>query len=170
MIGRAEPERLSALPELDQFIEDISPDLLAYFARRVSIREDAADCVSDTLLAVWRNRSQMPESADARRAWSFGVATGVLKNNHRSGLRQSALADRLRDEIRTRPSAMDPPAIDELAHALEMLKPSDKELVTLVAWEGFTLVEAASILAIRPDAARARYSRARRHLMHSLSH
>ncbi|TFD74329.1 hypothetical protein E3T54_15765 [Cryobacterium sp. Sr8] len=37
-------------------------------------------------------------------------------------------------------------------------------MVTLVVWEGLTIAQAATVLGIRADAARARYSRARRTL------
>ncbi|WP_241982916.1 sigma factor-like helix-turn-helix DNA-binding protein [Cryobacterium sp. TMT1-2-1] len=51
-----------------------------------------------------------------------------------------------------------------LAPALAALSPRDQELVTLVVWEGPTIAQAATVLGIRADAARARYSRARRTL------
>ncbi|WP_166804585.1 sigma factor-like helix-turn-helix DNA-binding protein [Cryobacterium algoritolerans] len=48
--------------------------------------------------------------------------------------------------------------------ALAALSPRDQELVTLIVWEGFSITEAATVIGIRADAARARYSRARRSL------
>jgi len=48
---------------------------------------------------------------------------------------------------------------------LSHLRPLDRELILLVAWEGFSLGEAATILKISPTATRARYSRARARLI-----
>jgi DNA-directed RNA polymerase specialized sigma24 family protein len=58
---------------------------------------------------------------------------------------------------------------DAAITALASLSARDQELVTLVVWEGLSIAEAGSILGIRPEAARARYSRARRNLRARLS-
>ncbi len=48
------------------------PDLLAYFARRIRPQEDAADCLSETLLVLWRRRDKLPSDQGGVRAWRFG--------------------------------------------------------------------------------------------------
>lgn len=52
--------------------------------------------------------------------------------------------------------------------ALSELRAQEADLLTLTAWEGLTIAQAAEVVGIRPDAARARISRARRKLRHLL--
>lgn len=160
------PSRVAV--DVEEFIRSVADELLAYFARRVAPNEDAADCLSETLLVLWRRRDTLPTSNDERRAWSYGVAHRVLASHRRHGVRRLELTDRLRDELRVwpiAPESNDDPAIAALAS----LSARDQELVTLVVWEGFSVAEAGGVLGIRPEAARARYSRARRTLRAHLS-
>lgn len=148
---------------IESFVRSIAPELLGYFARRVTPHEDAADCLSETLLVLWRRRGQLPKAHGERRAWSYGVAHRVLAAHRRNGVRHLSLATRLRDELRHRPIA--PESDDDAAiNALASLSPRDQELVSLIVWEDLSITEAATVLGIRADAARARYSRARRTL------
>lgn len=148
---------------IESFIRSIAPELLGYFARRVTPQVDAADCLSETLLVLWRRRDQLPNTHGERRAWSYGVAHRVLAAHRRSGVRHLSLTTRLREELRHRPIA--PESEDDAAiNALASLSPRDQELVSLVVWEDLSITEAATVLGIRADAARARYSRARRAL------
>ncbi|TFC63078.1 RNA polymerase sigma factor [Cryobacterium sp. TMB1-7] len=164
MTGAAEigaPDRVA--PNVEEFIRSIADEVLAYFARRVTPHEDAADCLSETLLVLWRRRDTLPQVDAERRAWSFGVAHNVLAAHRRSGARRLALTGRLRDELSVWPIA--PESSDDAAiTALASLSARDQELVTLVVWEGLSIAEAGIIIGIRPEAARARYSRARRSL------
>ncbi|KGJ75672.1 hypothetical protein GY21_09485 [Cryobacterium roopkundense] len=60
--------------------------------------------------------------------------------------------------------------VSEAIDALAPLSARDQELVTRLAWEGISIAEAGSALGIRPDAARARYSRARRNFRTRLTY
>jgi RNA polymerase sigma-70 factor (ECF subfamily) len=166
--GKTASERRAPASGFEEFVERVSPDVLAYFLRRVETPDDAADCVAETLLVLWRRRSDLPDMLDDRRAWTFGIANGVLRNHRRSGLRRNALADRLRHHlVNTIPPAATVMS-GELAAALRSLNDADRELIALVAWEGMSITSAAGILGIKPAAARARYSRARARLRHFL--
>lgn len=55
-------------PNVEQFIRSIADEVLAYFARRVTPHEDAADCLSETLLVIWRRRDTLPHADAERRA------------------------------------------------------------------------------------------------------
>ncbi|WP_167726696.1 RNA polymerase sigma factor [Cryobacterium sp. TMT3-29-2] len=149
--------------DVEEFIRSVADELLAYFARRVMPNEDAADCLSETLLVLWRRRDGLPSADDQRRAWTYGVAHNVLAAHRRGGFRHLALTGLLRDELRVKPIA--PESSDDAAiAALAALPARDQELITLVVWEGLSIAEAGAVIGIRPDAARARYSRARRNL------
>ena len=150
-------------------LRDTSGDLLAYFERRVLVREDAADLLGETLLQAWRRGDAWPDTAQRRRMWLFTVAANVLANHRRSNRRRAALADRLRSHI-ARDSAE--PALEE-SHAVRdavlRLADAQRELVMLIHWDGFTIVEAAAILGLNPSTARGRYSAAREKLKAALA-
>lgn len=149
--------------DTEAFIRSIAHELLGYFVRRVIPSEDAADCLSETLLVLWRRRDRLPSEHGQRRAWSYGIAHLVLAAHRRNRVRQLSLTTRLREELQHRPIA--PVSTDDQAiSALSTLSRRDQELVTLVVWEGLTIAQAATVLGIRAEAARARYSRARRAL------
>ncbi|MGR0320618.1 RNA polymerase sigma factor [Agromyces sp. ZXT2-3] len=153
--------------DVEEFIRSVAGDLLGYFARRVSPAEDSADCLSETLLVLWRRRGRLPAEHDQRRAWSFGIARNVLNAHRRTAAKRLAIAERLRTELRQHPIA--PESSDDRAiTALASLPRRDQELVCLVAWEGLGVAEAGAVLGLRADAARARYSRARRRLRDQL--
>jgi len=149
----------------ESFISSISEDLLGYFLRRVAPREGAADCLSETLLVVWRKRESLPGPADERRRWVFGVAHNVLRNHRRSTARQLLVVNKLRDALEaSHIETTRSPDAEALLAEVRKLKPKDQDLVLLVAWDGFSLADAAQIVGIKAPAARARYSRIRRRL------
>ena len=41
----------------------LTPALMAYFIRRVDPVDDAADCVSETLMVLWRQRDRLPANS-----------------------------------------------------------------------------------------------------------
>lgn len=154
-------EQIEADAEFVEFVRSVALDLLGFFRRRVVSAEGAADCVGDVLLTVWLRRADLPPVAEERRAWAFGIAHNVLRNYARAQVRNIALTHRLAAALLTAPPPQALPEADQVLEALSQLKPTDRDLVLLVAWEGFRLDEAAKILGIRSNTARARYSRAR---------
>lgn len=157
----------SATPTLETRLRELMPSLLSYFVRRVTPREDAADCLSETLVVLWRRQSEIPPDDDQLRAWSFGIARGVLANQRRSHLRRTRLAERLRDDLADAPAPADSdPALHD---ALASLRERDRELVTLIVWDGFGVAEAGALLGLSAAASRTRYSRARSALRSKLS-
>jgi RNA polymerase sigma-70 factor (ECF subfamily) len=145
-------------------VEPLMPDLLRYFARRVTPREDAADCLSETLLVLWRHRSRLPQAPEERRAWAFGIARKVLANHQRKGVRRSlAYGFVVRAQLAAPPGELSPAAEAALT-ALDALSDTDRELVRLVVWDGFGVGEAGRVLGLREATARSRYSRARARL------
>jgi len=139
-------------------------DLTAYFERRVRVRTDAADLLAETMLHAWRRIAALPDAdATAQRMWLFTIASNVLSNHHRSSGRHAALAERMRNHLRTNTpaNAPDHTVEVEVRDAIERLPASQRDLVTLVHWDGFNLAEAARILAINHSTARGRYGAAR---------
>jgi RNA polymerase sigma-70 factor (ECF subfamily) len=148
-----------------------SGDLLGYLERRVKVREDAADLLGETMLQAWRRVDAFPTADGARqRMWLFTVAANVLANHHRSTRRRFALADRLRTQLHVAASEV-PDVAEESAvrDAVLRLHVAQRELVMLVHWDGFTLVEAAELLGVNPSTARSRYAAARTALRDALA-
>lgn len=141
-----------------------APALLASLTRRVEQPQDAADLLSETLLIVWRKAARMPTSDDEVRPWMFGIAQHVLQHHWRSRARRSAVVERLRENLTPESGFTEGEEFDDLHAALRSLDSVDREIIALVHWEGFSLVETAGILRMKGSTVRSRYHRARTRL------
>jgi RNA polymerase sigma-70 factor, ECF subfamily len=136
-------------------------DLVAHYAlRRTGSREDAADVAAETLLVAWRRREQAPEG-DVVRLWLYGIARRVLANQTRSNHRRDRLIARLRSEPTPVLDARAQDDRDQVDEILHRMRPGDREILTLVAVEGLTPAEAATVLSCSTVSARVRLHRAR---------
>lgn len=155
---------------LTNLLRELMPELLRYFGRRVATPEEAADCLGDTLVVLWRRRESLPVDHESARQYAYGVAANVLQESRRGRARQLALSERVRSlYIAPKEFDGDSTVDEELWKALRDLRDVDRELVLLVAWEGFGVAEAGAILGLSDQASRARYSRARARLRRSLA-
>lgn len=146
-----------------------SPDLLRYLERRVPAREDAADLLGETLLQAWRRADACPPDDPTRqRMWLFTIAAHVLANHRRSARRRTALVERLRTHVAAQP-VPDPGEAAAVRDAVLRLRDAHRELVMLVHWDGFTLLEAAELLGVNASTARSRYAAARETLRAALA-
>lgn len=145
---------------IERIVEDLAPDLLNYFLRRVDVPEDAADLLGDTLLVIAR-RPRRPNDTQEARLWAFGVARKTLATGRRAGRRRTALIEKLRDEVAAENLTPPPSAHEALHAALERLVPLDREIIRLIHWEGFSQEDAARIVGKPAGTIRSRYSRAR---------
>ncbi len=150
----------AAADRLERLATTIGPQVLAYLGRRVHPAEDAADIYSQVLTITWQKLRVVPADDQEAFAWMLGVARRCLANHRRGLSRRSALADRLREDLRT--AVTSPAAIDrDLESALAALREPDRELVVLVYWEELSTAQAAAVLGISAAAARKRLERAR---------
>lgn len=142
--------------------------LMRYALRRVTDPADAADVVAETWAVAWRRRAELP-GGNENRLWLFGVARRVLTNQRRGQLRRSQLTDRLRSELHTtfRPT---PVPENPVSRALARLRPEDRDLLAMQAWEGLTTGEMATVLHCSTAAVRVRLHRARARLRIALNH
>lgn len=166
-------DNLSATTErtdLSPLLRELMPELLRYFGRRVPTPDDAADCLGETMIVLWRRREAVPLDRESARRYAYGVAANVLRESQRGRGRQFALAERLVAEYDiARDTEPERETDSDLSRALQDLRSVDRELVLLVAWEGFGVGEAGAILGLGDQAARARYSRARTRLRRTLA-
>ena len=140
-----------------------------YVFRRIRRPEDAAEVVAETFATLWRRFDSCPHG-DELRPWLFGVARRVAANQRRGERRRTALGERLVEHF-------DPDAFDliepaeetsELARAFSRLSESDRELLSLVAWEGLSRDELAVALGTSRAVVRLRLHRARKRLCDAL--
>jgi len=148
-------------------LEPLMEPLLKYFARRVLPRDDAYDCLSETLTVLWTKRRAAPADDTELRAWSFGIAKNVLRNHERAARRRTLLAEKTRESAENGTAVYDDGA-SRAVTALASLTPRDRELVTLIVWDGLGVAEAGAVLGLSAPTARTRYSRARAVLRRAL--
>ena len=166
MPASVSPEARAALRSA---LRDTSADLLRYFERRTQSSDDAADLLGETMLQAWRRVDALPESVERQRMWLFTVAAHTLANHRRSSTRRRALTERLRAELgRTEPTVPDSVDAVEVRDAVLRLHRAQRELVMLIHWDGFTIVEAAELLGLNASTARSRYAAARETLKSTL--
>ena len=157
----------AAEARLTEALREASADLFAYLQRRVGM-DDAPDLLGETMVVAWRRIADLPSDDERARMWLFGIARGTLLNHARGERRRWALADRIRGD--RAPDAVAPPSDHgaEVRDAIDRLDPDLGELIRLVHWERFSLVDAAELLGIPASTARGRYQRAKEDLRSAL--
>jgi RNA polymerase sigma-70 factor (ECF subfamily) len=142
--------------------------VLRYLLRRCDNREDAADLVAETFLIAWRRLDDLP--ADQPLPWLYGVARRVVANHRRGEIRRHGLADKLRGHLISSPQydaadlELTSSELGWAARAFRRLSDSDRELLSLAAWEGLDTAQLAAALGCSKNAAVVRLHRARRRL------
>jgi RNA polymerase sigma-70 factor (ECF subfamily) len=132
----------------------------AYAARRVGL--DAADEVAaETFLVAWRRFDAMPQLTAL--PWLYGVARNIVLR-HLDRTRRDTLARHAVEH--ERPPRLGLEDADDVAvwDAWARLRPSDREVLALIAWEDLTVAEAASVLRCSAPQFSVRLFRARRRL------
>lgn len=156
---------------MDALFVSHAADVYAFALRRSS-RTAAQDVVSETFLVAWRRFDSVPE---VPKPWLLGVARRVLANQRRTDGRQIALRTRLgapkpiasqQDTAELAESAQD--SDSSVLAALAGLTPSERDAITLIAWDGLTAEEAAIVLGCSRAAFYVRMHRARRRLAAAL--
>lgn len=136
----------------------------AYAARRVT---DPDDVVAEVFATAWHHRHQLP---DPPVGWLLRTAHHHVLHTHRAGARRTRLTERVAASAPEAAADHADAVTDRLdarhrvTSALEQLRPTDRELLTLTAWDELDPTELAEVLGCTPLAARVRLHRARRRL------
>lgn len=146
-------------------------EIWRFVRRRCDGPDDADDVTADVFAVAWRRRQNLPPE-DEVRLWLYGVARGILANQHRSVRRRRRLHLRAVDAAATGPSGAPDPADDPagsaLWAALATLDADDRELLLLRSWDGLAVTELAVLLDRTPNAVSLRLRKARRRLATAL--
>ncbi len=158
--------------ELEAFYRDHLPFVRSYLARRLNDPCDVADVTAEVFLAVVRSADTYRAELGPPRAWLTGIARNAVTDHLRLSARHDSTLRRLAGQrwldedsthrIVARITA-EAPARALLARITE-LPASLRAVVELVAVDGLTVTDAATVLQISAGAARVRYHRARRQL------
>lgn len=144
--------------------------ILGYAVRRCDSPEDAADVVAETFTIAWRRIDAVPPG-DESRLWLYGVARKVLANHRRGTVRRQHLSAALAAEtaeLYERPPD-DATQFGDVGRAFRDLPDDDRELLSLVVWEGLDHGEIATVLGCSRNAVRIRLYRVRRRLARELA-
>ncbi|MEV5748040.1 sigma-70 family RNA polymerase sigma factor [Actinoallomurus sp. NPDC052308] len=139
----------------------------AYAASRVG-GQAADEVVSETFMVAWRRFAEMPA---ASLPWLLGVARNVIRDSVRAQTRRDSLAAELRTWMREAESDVADGVVDRMTmlRALTELPDGDREVLTLVSWQGLSPREAARVVGCSTAALRVRLHRARRRLAAAMS-
>ncbi|MFC7381644.1 RNA polymerase sigma factor [Sphaerisporangium rhizosphaerae] len=144
--------------------------LTAYAARRCDSPQDAADVVAETFAIAWRRMGEVPDGGQAT-LWLYGVARKVLANHYRGEVRRQALSVQLDAELADVYQAAPDSEVELTAikQVFLTLPDADRELLSLVAWEGLDREQIATVLGLSRNAVRIRLHRARRRFARALA-
>lgn len=155
--------------------------ICAYFARRCAF-EYVEELADDTFSRAWKNLAQL-DHPDQPLPWLYGIAHFVLCEHYR---RQSALPTMQSLYEHSADGELELGGIHgllahpgelatdlantqlDILHALSRLSPSDREVLTLLAWEELTPAEIATTLNTPVNTIRVRIHRARNRLAKEL--
>ena len=168
------PQSGAAIPGARALYEENVRAIHAFVARRIG-RDDAHDVVADVFRVAIENLSSFDPARGQIRPWLFGIAVNRLRLHWRTEHRRLRALGRLDDSrIVTDGFARAEDQIDAqgeagaLIDALDELDEPDRDLLTLIAWEGLSYEEAAQALDIPIGTVRSRLHRARRALRDSM--
>lgn len=154
------------------FRRHVTPITL-YAVRRCNNTDDVADLVAETFLVALQASGRYVAETDTALPWLFGIARRVLaKQRRRKAGARRLLIKATNTQLLFTASEEDAvaSAIDAarqgplLEAALAHLTAGEREVLEMVAYDGLSPSEVASVLDLSPNAARLRLSRARRHV------
>jgi RNA polymerase sigma-70 factor (ECF subfamily) len=126
----------------------------------------ADDIVAETFVVAWRRLADVLH--DQPLPWLFAVARNVWLNQRRGDRRYAAAARRL-PRSQPAPPPAEPFDSTPVRRALAALDTADREILSLVAWEGLSAAQIGEVLGCSAGAARMRLHRARHHFAAELA-
>ena len=129
----------------------------------------AEDLTAETFARAFAARRRYQVDRGSVKAWLFGIATNLVRENHRDEQRRIKALARSNEDLRRSTDGVAQVADRlRLAAALASLKPEWRSVVLVVGIGGLSYEETAAALHIPIGTVRSRYSRARTQLAASL--
>lgn len=146
-------------------------EVLAYCARRIG-RSEAEDAAADVFAIALRRANEI--DLITVRPWLYGIARGVLANHWRSQRRRQRLLGLMAGQVLAsvdRPEDVVVRRADDLeaTRALQQMRPADREVLMLSAWEELTGPQIAQALGVSVSAAEQRLHRAKHRFAKTLN-
>ncbi|SDL87225.1 RNA polymerase sigma factor [Nonomuraea jiangxiensis] len=144
--------------------------ILGYAVRRCDSPDDAADVVAETFAIAWQRVDTLP-AGDEARLWLYGVARNVLANHHRGQARHRHRNATLDTDVADLYGFTPEGSVElgAIAREFRALPEDDRELISLVAWEGLDHGQIAKVLGCSRNAVRIRLHRARKRFSKALA-
>lgn len=156
----------------DALYSEYRRPVLAYCMRRLGA-SDAADAASETFLVAWRRMEELPPPPGTL-PYLYAIAHNVIRNQRRAGWRRQRLGARLLG-LADEPAPDDPATVvvqneadQEIRQAVHHLRPKDREIVMLYAWEDVPRETIAQMMGMSRSAVDQRIHRAYRRLARAL--
>lgn len=139
--------------------------IYGYLCRRVG-RMSAEELTSETFARAFDSRERF--SGEDALPWLYGIATNLIHHHVRAERRQLAAyarvasrdaGDRVDDEVESRLDAA--ALIPALAEALRRLRPDERDVLLMHAWQGLSYRDIAAALGIAIGTVGSRLTRAR---------
>ncbi len=149
--------------------------VVAYCLRRLD-RQAALDCAAETFLVAWRRIDDVPTGDDAL-PWLFRVAHNVIGNHYRYRnvrRRRTVPIDRIDPAAAADPEGPETVVVRretdrEVLDAVHRLRPIDREVLLLSAWEGLSHAQIGELVGCSAHAVDQRVHRAVRRLGRELA-
>ncbi len=165
------PTGTAAEERFDRMYAEHARAVLGYCVRRID-RDAAFDCAAETFLIAWRRLNDVPEGR-AQLRWLFRTAHNVIGNHYRGRDRRRRFTTPLRDDEHAALTlgSHEPETIvvraerdREVIDALQLLRPEDRQVLLLSAWERMPHDEIGEIVGCSAHAVDQRIHRALRRL------
>ncbi|MEE8330360.1 MAG: sigma-70 family RNA polymerase sigma factor [Acidimicrobiia bacterium] len=134
-------------PGFERIYEQYHRPILGYCLRRTS-REEAHEAANEVFTVAWRRFEDMP-SGDGTLPWLYGVARRVLSHQRRSKTRFAMLTGKAATIVDPPPPGPEAVVVQRQEYetvwrAVARLRPDDREMLLLSAWEGLSHAEIAA--------------------------
>lgn len=160
----------------DCFVRRLYPAIYRYLVRRVG-PDLADDLAAETFEVAFRRRADFDVAQPSALPWLYGIATNAVRRHARSERRRWRAYARVAEEVVT---ADEYAEVDtrlsaqaharRLASAIAGLGQGQRDVLHLVALEGFSYEETAAALGVPIGTVRSRLARAREALRRELGH
>jgi RNA polymerase sigma-70 factor (ECF subfamily) len=151
-------------PDFRDGIVAALPNLRAFAISLIGNRDRADDCVQNAVLKALSNKERFEPGTNLR-AWLFTILRNSVFSEHRSRRREVEDPDgSYVAQLATAPDQVAKLDLQDVQAALAQLGPDQREAILLIAAEGLTYEEAATILGVAAGTVKSRVSRARQRL------